>query len=63
MMNKTASQIHNSHDMTDWRNTIVTIISTSRFGKIRECKKCGGEEASTAAGSGIHDELRFECFG
>ena len=57
------NHIHNSHDMTEWRGSIVTLINTSRFGQIRECKKCGAEEVITAAGSAMHDELKFECCG
>lgn len=55
--------IHSSHEMTEWRSTIVTIISTSRFGEIRTCGKCGGEQARTVAGSGTHDILKIKCKG
>lgn len=54
-------KIHPSHKMTAWRSTIVTLISTSRFGEIRNCKKCGGEQARTVAGSGTHPELLVKC--
>lgn len=54
-------QPHESHDMTEWRETIVTLVETPRFGSIRECKKCGGEQAKTVAGEGIHDELLKPC--
>ena len=53
--------IHPSHDMTDWENTIITISCTPRFGRIRECRQCGGEHAETVAGKAIHDGLRYEC--
>lgn len=53
--------IHPSHKMTEWENTIVTIIETSRFGRIRECENCGAEEAETVAGHGIFPELLVEC--
>ena len=54
-------EIHPSHDMTEWRSTIVTLVETSRFGSIRECKNCGAEHAKTAAGEGMHDELLEPC--
>lgn len=50
-------QPHESHDMTKWRDTIVTLVEIKRFGGIRECKKCCGKHVRTAAGEGIHDEL------
>lgn len=52
---------HESHDMTEWESTIVTIISTPRFGSIRECRHCGAEQAKTVAGEAMHDELRLAC--
>jgi len=54
---------HPSHDMTDWKNTIVTIVSTPRFGKFRKCRKCGAEEAKTVAGADHWDELERPCEG
>ena len=54
---------HPSHEMTEWESTIVTLISTSRFGQIRRCKKCEGEHAKTAAGEAMHEELREKCCG
>ena len=50
-----------SHDMTEWENTIVTILSTPRFGRFRKCRKCGGEQAETAAGEGVWSELKVRC--
>jgi hypothetical protein len=47
--------------MTEWESTIVTIISTSRFGEIRECTTCGAEEARTVSGHVAHDELNSKC--
>ena len=54
-------KIHPSHKMGKWEHTIVTIIATSRFGKIRRCKHCKAEQAETVAGKAMHDELRVEC--
>lgn len=54
---------HPSHTMTKWRNTIVTLLETSRFGSIRECTACGAEHAKTAAGEAHHDELDATCVG
>lgn len=56
-------QIHPSHDMTEWEETIVTLNSTSRFGQLRKCKKCEAEQAKTVAGEGTHDELYEPCRG
>jgi hypothetical protein len=55
-------EVHPSHKMTRWESTIVTLVSTSRFGQIRKCKKCGGEQAATSAGSATHDELKVKCW-
>lgn len=52
---------HPSHAMGPWEGSIVTIISTSRFGEVRECSHCGGEQARTAAGQAMHDELALPC--
>ncbi len=54
-------EVHSSHDMTEWRSSIVTLIETPRFGTIRECKNCGAEHAKTAAGEDMHDELLEPC--
>lgn len=55
------SQVHPTHKMTEWRSTIVTLISTSRFGEIRKCSDCGAEEAKTVCGHAMHDELKQPC--
>ena len=55
--------IHGSHEMTEWENSVVTLIATSRFGSIRECKKCGAEQAETVCGKGTHKELNEPCSG
>jgi len=57
----TRDKPHPSHKMTKWESTIVTLISTSRFGEIRKCKNCGAEEARTVCGHAMHDELRVSC--
>lgn len=54
-------EIHKSHKMTKWRDTIVTLIATSRFGRIRNCVYCNAEHAKTAAGEAMHDELKVKC--
>lgn len=56
-------KIHPSHEMTDWESTIVTLISTPRFGKIRRCINCDAEHAKTVAGEACHDELKSKCLG
>ena len=62
VITKVGAKNHN-YKMTKWESTIVTIIATPRFGQFRKCKKCGAEQAKTAAGEGIHDELRVKCQG
>lgn len=52
---------HKSHRMTKWEGSIVTIISTPRFGRIRRCKKCLAEQVETAAGKAMHEELKHPC--
>lgn len=58
---QTNDAVHPSHDMTEWESTIVTLQYTSRYGQIRECKNCGAEHATTAAGENIHYELLKLC--
>lgn len=47
--------------MTEWENTIVTLISTPRFGSIRRCLNCEGEHAKTVCGEDCHDSLLHKC--
>lgn len=54
-------QPHQSHDMTDWKSTIVTLTETSRFGEVRRCTACGCEHVRTAAGEVMNSELSEEC--
>jgi len=60
-INEMKNEPHPSHEMTEWESTIVTIISTSRFGKFRKCKNCGAEQAETVAGKAMHEELKNPC--
>lgn len=53
--------IHPTHRMTKWRSTIVTIIATPRFGRLRECKKCGLEQAETGQGYFTNGPLLSPC--
>jgi len=54
---------HASHVMTEWHSTILSMASNDRFGDIRECQNCHGEEARAGgAGSHVrHYELDFLC--
>lgn len=52
---------HETHDMSEWDNTIVTLVETPRFGRIRHCLNCGAEQAETAAGRSAHKELANSC--
>ena len=54
---------HASHKMGKWRRTIVTLIATSRFGRLRKCKGCEAEQAETVCGRAAHEELDYECEG
>lgn len=53
--------IHNSHKMTEWKSTIITLIETSRFGEIRRCTNCDAEHARTVCGEAMHPELELPC--
>lgn len=55
-------EIHESHEMSEWESTILTLADTPRFGSIRECKNCGAEHAKTVAGEAHHDELFEPCW-
>lgn len=52
---------HQSHEMSEWESSPVTILTTTRFSDWRECKRCGGEQARTAAGAAMDDELALPC--
>lgn len=54
---------HPSHVMGTWKNTIVTLVETSRFGSIRTCINCGAEHARAVAGATAHEELVDQCTG
>lgn len=54
-------EVHPSHVMTEWKSSIITLIETPRFGSIRQCTNCGAEHGRTAAGEGMHDELKEPC--
>ncbi len=55
------NKVHKTHRMGKWESQIVTLISTSRFGKWRQCKICGAEQAETAAGKAMFPELKLPC--
>lgn len=61
MDEKLDKEIHKSHEMTRWKSCPVQILNTPRHGQLRQCKKCGGEQAVTAAGHGTHPELYRKC--
>ena len=56
-------QIHPTHKMSEWKSTIVTLVATPRFGKLRKCEYCEAEEAKTVSGHEMHDELKYKCYG
>lgn len=57
------NKIHDSHVMSEWESTVVTLISTPRFGRVRHCIHCNAEHAETVAGSVMHEELKVKCEG
>ncbi len=61
MVNTKTWQPHPTHKMGEWRNTIITLIVTSRFGSIRKCEYCKAEHAKTVAGERHHQELDSPC--
>lgn len=54
-------QIDPSHEMGDWESSIVTILSTSRFGEVRACKHCDAEHAKSVSGEAIDPALTMRC--
>lgn len=60
---KNASGFHPSHRMTPWESTIITITCTPRFGRIRECRRCGIEQAETVTGRHTNGPLTEKCEG
>lgn len=52
---------HRSHDMGPWREALVTLASTARFGSIRACQGCEAEHALAGQGENHHDELDEQC--
>lgn len=54
-------EVHWTHRMGPWESEVVTILETPRFGSLRSCRACGGEQARTAAGHGTDPELRRPC--
>jgi hypothetical protein len=60
---KTEKDIHPSHQMSEWKSTIVTLCDTPRFGRLRKCTGCGAEHAETVAGKAFEDDLFEPCQG
>jgi hypothetical protein len=52
---------HPSHKMTEWESTVVTLIDTPRFGKLRRCEYCKAEEAESVSGHRAHLGLAEPC--
>jgi len=40
---------------------VVTGAATPRFGQIRECVSCDGQQAKTVAGQSMDEELKHAC--
>lgn len=56
-------EVNNSHKMGNWECDIVCIISTPRFGQLRECKKCGSQQQVSVSGYKTDSDLKEECMG
>lgn len=54
-------EIHQSHNMTEWRTEIRAPAGTPRFYSVRDCKACGGEESKHLAGHFIDEWLHDPC--
>ena len=53
---------HPSHKMGEWESDVVVMVpSTPRFGRVRMCSQCGGEQAETVAGKAWDNELDAPC--
>lgn len=54
---------HNSHDMTEWEQTICCLPNNDRFGRRRYCKRCEGwDYLCGGAGSRWQDKfMAMEC--
>lgn len=55
-------EIHPSHRMGIWTSDVVNLVGTPRFGRVRACKDCEGEQAETVAGHGTDPQLREPCY-
>ena len=60
-MKEYLNSVHPSHDMTKWRDEIMSPVGTPRFYNYRECKKCGGEQYYHSAGKFIDRILEEKC--
>lgn len=54
-------QPHPSHNMTEWRSTIISMASNDRFASIRKCANCEAEEAIPGQSHIRHVELDTPC--
>ena len=57
----TRREPHETHVMSEWATDIVTLTSTPRFGSVRECLACEGQEVRTSGGQAIEQELLRPC--
>jgi hypothetical protein len=60
-MSSSFGQPHPSHRLSAWERKIVTLSTSTRHGRVRNCVKCDAEEAETVSGKAIHDELLKPC--
>lgn len=54
-------QPHPSHQMKEWRSTILNFGGSDRFGSIRSCSECGAEEAKGGQSHRADTSLTVEC--
>jgi hypothetical protein len=53
--------VHPSHEMTPARSEIRAPAGTPRFYGVRNCRRCGAEQAEHPAGRFMDAELRVRC--
>lgn len=53
--------VHESHNMTDWRSEVRAPVGTARFYNVRNCSKCGVEQSIHPAGRFKDYKLEEVC--
>lgn len=53
------ADVHESHEVSEWRTEVMAPCGTARYYQFRECKNCG--EAQYHSNSGRFNTLNREC--